>query len=78
MKYGGICFYDAGLLVTGIFQRKEHVSLEFSEGGAMEDPNGLLEGKGKFRRHLKIRTQDDIHEKKVAEFLAQAFHNQTE
>lgn len=73
MKYGGICFFDAGLLVGGIFPRKMHVSFEFSYGAAMIDQDGLLEGNGKFRRHLKIREIDDIEGKKVAYFLAQAF-----
>jgi hypothetical protein len=76
VKYGGICFFDAGLLVGGIFPRKKHISFEFSEGGAMDDPDGLLEGSGKFRRHLKLRSMDDIEEKKVSFYVDQAFHKQ--
>ena len=32
----------------------------------MKDPNKILEGNGKFRRHLKIRTKEDI--RKTTEF----------
>lgn len=74
IKYGGICLFDAGLLVGGFFQSKKHISVEFSEGANLEDPDGFLEGTGKFRRHLKIRTIDDIEGKKVAYYLKQAFH----
>ena len=75
LKYRGICFFDAGLMVGGILPRKEHVSLEFGEGAAMTDADGFLEGTGKFRRHLKIRTIDEIESKKVSYYLTQAFHD---
>ena len=74
IQYGGICYFDADLLVGGIFQSKKHVSFEFSEGGWMTDPDGLLEGAGKYRRHLKLRSIGDIEVKQVEFFLSQAFH----
>ena len=55
IMYGGIMFSlndDFG----GVFVRKNHVSFEFGNGFAMADPDKLLEGSGKFRRHLKIRS----------------------
>lgn len=71
MMYGGIMFSiedDFG----GIFVRKKHVSFEFSSGAQMDDPNSVLEGTGKFRRHLKIRSLADIEEKKVEFFVKQS------
>lgn len=71
MMYGGIMFSivdDFG----GIFVRKNHISFEFSNGFKMNDPNKLLEGTGKFRRHLKITSLSDINEKKVEFFVKQA------
>jgi len=71
MMYGGIMFSlenDFG----GIFVAKNHISFEFSNGARMNDPVGLLEGKGEFRRHLKIRTLADIVDKKVDFFVKQA------
>ena len=38
----------------------------------MKDPNKLLEGKGKYRRHLKIKCKEDIEHKDVAFFVKQA------
>lgn len=71
MMYGGIMFSivnDFG----GIFVRKNHISFEFSNGFQMNDPNKLLEGTGKFRRHLKITSISDINAKKVDFFVKQA------
>ncbi len=64
MMYGGIMFSfenDFG----GVFVRKNHVSFEFTNGYIMNDPDRLLEGTGKFRRHLKIKYLLDRENKKV-------------
>lgn len=71
MMYGGIMFSldeDFG----GLFVSKNHVSLEFSKGYQMDDPKSLLEGSGKFRRHLKFKSIADISKKDVVFFLNQA------
>jgi len=71
IMYGGIMFSlkeDFG----GLFVRKNHISLEFSFGASMNDPQKILEGTGKFRRHLKIRSLSDIEDKKVEYFVEQA------
>ena len=38
----------------------------------MKDPKKLLEGTGKFRRHLKIKSFEDVSDKEVAFFVKQA------
>ncbi len=71
IMYGGIIFFletDWG----GLFVRKNHISFEFSLGVEFKDPDGLLEGKGKFRRHLKILNSTDIETKNVAHFVTEA------
>lgn len=68
--YGGIMFTlkkDFG----GLFVSKHHVSFEFSEGASLTDHEGLLEGGGTFRRHLKLRKKVDVQDKKVASFVGQ-------
>ncbi|MGR3713917.1 MAG: DUF1801 domain-containing protein [Shimia sp.] len=74
--YGGqVLEREAGVaatLVGGYFVYKTHVSFEFSHGAGFADPHGLLEGKGKARRHVKLRDVADIAGKDVAGFLAQA------
>ncbi|ATX82418.1 hypothetical protein Ga0123462_1559 [Mariprofundus ferrinatatus] len=71
MMYGGIMLSlerDFG----GIFAYKNHVSFEFSFGASLDDPSNILEGGGKFRRHIKIHGLADIEAKKVASFVKQA------
>lgn len=74
--YGGIMLErDAGVAATavgGYFAYAAHMSFEFSHGARLDDPAGHLEGKGKARRHVKLRSVDDVAAKDVAGFLAQA------
>ena len=71
IKYGGLVFMSGKDLVGGIFVYRNHLSIEFSVGAGFADPDGFLEGKGKHRRHLKIRAMEDIEAKKVATYVAQ-------
>ena len=71
MMYGGIMF-SLGEDFGGIFVRKKHISFEFSEGAIFKDPNNALEGTGEFRRHLKIKSLEDIEYKNVDFFVRQA------
>ena len=71
MMYGGIMFSlndDFG----GLFVRKKHISFEFGSGVYMDDPNQILEGTGKLRRHLKIRSLADIKNKNADFFVKQS------
>lgn len=72
IMYGGIMFSLNSEDFGGLFVRKNHISFEFSKGFEMKDPNKFLEGNGKFRRHLKIRTKEDIKDKEVGFFVKQA------
>ena len=66
---------DSGILFAapepfcGIFVYKQHVTVEFGHGAEMADPHGLLEGKGKGRRHLKLHTLEDIENKHLTDHL---------
>ena len=75
--YGGIVFeLEPGkhkTMVCGHFVYKNHVSLEFTNGNELRDPNGVLEGNGKFRRHIKLTRPGDIDEKYVRSMIEQAF-----
>ena len=57
IMYGGIIFTlndDFG----GVFVYKNHISFEFSYGFKLKDPKKVLDGNGKYRRHLKLKTDD--------------------
>jgi len=77
IMYGGLTFHSSAGLLGGIFSYKAHISVEFSDGANFPDPEGLLEGGGKRRRHLKIRSFEDIKNKKTAAFVHEAVAEQT-
>ena len=76
IKYGGVAFNVSGQLVGGIYVYKQHISIEFSHGAQFIDNDGFLEGKGKLRRHLKIRNRDDVKNKNIKVYIQQAFDNE--
>lgn len=47
------CVGDAGFAYVNMF--KGHVNVGFFRGAELVDPEGLLEGTGKFMRHVKLR-----------------------
>jgi len=72
IKYGGLTFRLASGLVGGIYAYQHHISIEFSEGATFKDPDCLLQGNGKYRRHLKIMTATDINNKQALYYIQQA------
>ena len=71
VKYGGLLF-SGPQAFCGIFSYAAHVSMEFSQGAAMADPAGVLEGAGKGRRHIKFRGMNDLKRCDLASYLGQA------
>lgn len=73
IMYGGIMFSNEnGEDWAGVFVYKNHVSIEFGQGFKLDDPKKELEGSGKQRRHLKIKSISDIDEKNVSFFIKEA------
>ncbi len=52
------CIGDAAFAYVDAF--KAHVNVGFFCGAELPDPNGLLEGTGKFMRHVKLRPRGKI------------------
>lgn len=79
--YGGLVFELEDAVhktqIGGVFISKKHVSFEFSKGYLMDDSDGMLEGGGKFRRHLKLRSFNDIDDKKLTYYFKQAYEIQS-
>ncbi len=73
IKYGGLVFIIDTKLICGIFIRKNHISVEFSLGAMIPDPDNILEGTGKQRRHIKIFLFEDIKNKKVEFYIKESF-----
>jgi hypothetical protein len=47
------CIGDAAFAYVNVFTA--HVNVGFFRGAEIDDPHGLLEGSGKFMRHVKLR-----------------------
>lgn len=50
----------------------KHLNLGFNKGSLLEDPHGLLEGTGKFIRHLPIREASDLRIKGLKALIEEA------
>ena len=72
IKYGGIVFFKDRELIGGIFPYKKHLSYEFGNGAQLTDPDSILEGKRKFRRHIKLMSVKDIRKKNVRELVGES------
>ncbi len=66
VRYGGVMF---GNELLGVFPRKKHVTVEFSRGIEMSDPQGVLQGSGKYRRHILVRSVADIEATHLADYI---------
>lgn len=56
--YPTACVNDAAFAYVGIF--KGHVNVGFFNGAELPDPAGLLEGSGRFMRHVKLRPEREV------------------
>ncbi len=52
------CVGDAAFAYVNVFTA--HVNVGFFRGAEIGDPEGLLEGTGKFMRHVKLRPGDGV------------------
>lgn len=71
VKYGGIMF-QLDEPFCGVYVYHEHVSVEFGQGHRLDDAHGVLEGSGKYRRHIKLKSPDDVAGRHVADYVKQS------
>jgi hypothetical protein len=60
---GPLCFYMVA---------KDHVIFGFMRGAVLRDPAKLLEGTGKYLRHVKLRSAADVRRPQVRVLLEEA------
>ena len=65
------CVGDAAFAYVNAF--RAHVNVGFFRGAELADPKGLLEGTGKFMRHVKLRPDCDIDAKALAKLVESAY-----
>lgn len=69
--YGGIGFFLNDKHIGGVYSNKNHVSVVFSRGNELSDPENCLEGKGQYRRHIKVFEPNDVVSKQAEFFIEQ-------
>ena len=65
------CVGDAAFAYVDAF--KAHVNVGFFRGAVLADPVGLLEGSGKYMRHVKVRPDGDIDATALMELIESAY-----
>jgi hypothetical protein len=71
MKWGNVCWVGAGNVCL-IHVEEDHFDFAFFMGTALPDPAGILVGKGKFLRMIKVRKAADIRPRELAAVIASA------
>jgi len=72
VKWGNGCWVQGKAPVAYVYSAPDHVQFGFFGGSALKDPMRLLNGEGKFVRHIKVRTRSDIDERAFGALLRQA------
>lgn len=72
VKWGNGCWVGRNGPVAYVYSDTGHVQFGFFNGSSLKDPRGLLEGKGRYVRHIKVHDRSKIDERTFAAFLRQA------
>ena len=65
------CVDDAAFAYVDAF--RAHVNLGFFRGAEIADPDGLLEGTGKFMRHVKLGPDRDVDATALRQLIQTAY-----
>lgn len=65
------CVDDAAFGYVNAF--RAHVNVGFFRGAEIADPQGLLEGTGKFMRHVKLRPDRDVDNAALKKLIETAY-----
>jgi hypothetical protein len=65
------CFGDAPFAYVNVFQA--HVTVGFFQGWSLADAAGLLEGNGKFMRHVKLRPRTIVDAASLHRLIEMAY-----
>ncbi len=79
IKFNSLCYYlpdrPYGVIggnICAIGVRHDSIHLGFIHGALLPDPDGLLQGSGKAKRHIEIRQDGDIRRRAFAKLIRAA------
>jgi hypothetical protein len=65
------CVADAAFAYVNAF--KAHVNVGLFRGAEIADPDGLLEGTGRFMRHVKLGPEHDVDARALTKLIETAY-----
>ena len=65
------CVADAAFAYVDAFTA--HVNVGFFNGAGLPDPTGVLQGTGKYMRHVKLRVDEDVDTKALVSLIESAY-----
>ena len=71
LKWGQPCFLGKSM-VCYLQTAKRHVSLGFSKGARLTDPDRILEGRGVQMRHVKVLLGTEPDRQRLAQLVSEA------
>jgi hypothetical protein len=71
--YPTVCVEDAPFAYVGVF--RDHVNVGFFHGTALPDPAGLLQGTGKYMRHVKVKPGVALDASSLEALIASAYRD---
>ena len=72
VKWGNGCWIGRNGPVAYVYSDAGSVQFGFFRGASLKDPKGLLEGKGRYVRHTRVRDPSEIDERAFSALLRQA------
>lgn len=72
VKWGNGCWVIGKAPVAYVYSAADYVQFGFFRGSGLKDPQRILEGKGQYVRHIKVRKASDIDEDAFRSLLRQA------
>ncbi|MEZ5962245.1 MAG: DUF1801 domain-containing protein [Planctomycetota bacterium] len=72
VKWGNGCWLSGKAPIVYVYAAEAYVQFGFLNGAALDDPRGLLQGNGRFVRHVPVRKLADIDERTFVALLRQA------
>lgn len=72
VKWGNGCWVMGNAPVAYVYSAPDYVQFGFFRGSGLKDPHRILEGKGQYVRHIKVRKASDIDEDTFSALLRQA------
>ena len=72
VKWSNGCWLKGRTPVAYVYADAEWVQFGFIRGSSLKDPKKLLEGKGEYVRHIKVRKLTDINPRAFGALLRQA------